>query len=87
MKYLDDQQVKELLRDKWHVLIDDIESAIVDKTADMVPKIYLQAGNAGDYRAMPASLGGYSAIKWIGVFPNNKKFNLPTTLGLSLIHI
>jgi len=86
MKYLDDQQVKELLHDKWHVLIDEIESAIIDKTADMVPKIYLQAGKAGDYRAMPASLGGYSAIKWIGVFPKNKKFNLPTTLGTVILN-
>ena len=86
MKYLSDDSVKELLAGHWHTLIEDIESAIVDKTADMVPKVYLQAGKAGDYRAMPASLGGYSAIKWIGVFPNNIKFNLPTTLGTVILN-
>ena len=86
MKYIDDFAVKDLLSQNWHVLIDRMESAIVDKTADMVPKIYLQAGKAGDYRAMPASLGGYSALKWIGVFPGNKKYSLPTTLGTLILN-
>ena len=84
MKYLNDQQVKDILAGKWHVLIDDIERALVDKSGDMVPKIYLDGIN-GDFRAMPASLGDYSAVKWISVFPNNKKFDLPTTLGTVIL--
>ena len=50
----------------------------------MVPKIYLE-GDGGDFRAMPASLKGYSALKWIGVFPKNKQYKLPTTLGTLIL--
>ena len=58
----------------------------------MIPKTYLKAGNAGDYRAMPVALGGYAAIKWIGVFPNNPKGEnpmkrkLPTTIGTLILN-
>jgi len=86
MKYLDDDQVKELLDNKWGQVIDTIESAFLDETADMVPKVYLQAGKVGDFRAMPAALGGHAALKWIGVFPDNKKFDLPTTIGTLLLN-
>ena len=86
MKYLDDDQVKDLLNNKWGQVIDTIESAFLDETADMVPKVYLQAGKAGDFRAMPAALGGYAALKWIGVFPDNKEFNLPTTIGTLILN-
>ena len=93
MKYLEDQIVKELLQDQWHKVIETIEEAFIDPTADMVPKTYLKAGNAGDYRAMPAALGGYAALKWIGVFPNNQEVDpilgsgipLPTTLGTLIL--
>lgn len=92
MRYLDDSQVLELLDGKWHQVIGAIESAFVDPSADMVPKVYLQAGKAGDYRAMPAALGGYAALKWIGVFPNNPKGEnpmkrkLPTTIGTLILN-
>ena len=86
MKYLDDDQVKDLLDNKWGQVIDTIESAFLDETADMVPKVYLQAGKVGDFRAMPAALGGHAALKWIGVFPDNKEFDLPTTIGTLLLN-
>ena len=86
MKYLDDDQVKDLLDNKWGQVIDTIESAFLDETADMVPKVYLQAGKVGDFRAMPAALGGHAALKWIGVFPDNKQFDLPTTIGTLLLN-
>ncbi len=92
MKYLDDEIVKDLLRNQWAQIIQVIEEAFVDPTADMVPKVYLEAGNAGDYRAMPAVLGGYAALKWIGVFPNNPKGEnpmgkkLPTTIGTLILN-
>ena len=86
MKYLDDLTVKDLLDNKWLEIAEAIEEAFVDPTADMVPKVYLEAGNAGDYRAMPAALGGYAALKWIGVFPDNRKHSLPTTIGSLILN-
>lgn len=92
MKFLNDLGVKHLLWDKWGQIIERIEETFLDDSARMVPKVYLGAGNAGDYRAMPAALGGYAAIKWIGVFPNNPKGEspmkrkLPTTIGTLILN-
>ena len=92
MKYLDDHIVKDLLDGKWLQIAEAIESAFVDDLAEMVPKVYLNAGARGDYRAMPAALGGYAAVKWIGVFPDNPKGdnpmgrNLPTTIGTLILN-
>jgi alanine dehydrogenase len=80
MLYLQDIEVKGLLRNKWYEVIDSIEQAFIDPSADMIPKIYLQ-GEGGDFRAMPAALGKYAALKWIGVFPNNWQIPTPTTNG------
>ena len=81
MKYLDDLTVKDLLENKWHQIAEAIEDAFVDELAEMVPKVYLNAGARGDYRAMPAALKTYAAVKWIGVFPNNWEIPVPTTNG------
>jgi len=86
MKYIDNIQVGEILDGKWSHIIKSIESAFLDKTAKMVPKVYLNAHSNGDFRAMPAALEGYAVLKWIGVFPNNKQFNLPTTIGTLLLN-
>ena len=92
-KYLEDEEVKKLLSQKWHDVLDAVESAFVDPTADMVPKVYLD-GEGGDFRAMPAALKTYAALKWIGVFPNNWQVDdprdfdgppLPTTLGTLIL--
>ena len=80
MKYLDDDIIKDLLENKWGQIIDCIEEAFVDPSADMVPKVYLE-GRGGDFRAMPAALKTYAAIKWIGVFPDNCQIPAPTTNG------
>ena len=93
MKYLNDLGVRDLLWRGWDQMIESIEAAFVDPTADMVPKIYLD-GKDGDFRAMPAALKQFAALKWIGVFPNNwqvdapKNFGvgLPTTLGTLLLN-
>tara|TARA_Y100000588_G_scaffold389129_1_gene491123 strand:+ start:798 stop:1760 length:963 start_codon:yes stop_codon:yes gene_type:complete len=93
-EYIDDDQVKDLLHNKWPQVIEAVEQAFVDPTADMVPKTYLQGGKYGDFRAMPAALGGYAALKWIGVFPKNCQVEdphnfdgppLPTTLGTLIL--
>lgn len=86
MTYLSDSEIEALLLGKWEKVIRAVEGAFLDPTASMVPKIYLQAGSAGDYRAMPAAMGGYAAIKWIGVFPDNRKHNLPTTIGSLILN-
>lgn len=86
MIYLDDSQVSDLLQDKWHKIINSVESVFTDPFTEMVPKVYLPAGKAGDYRAMPAAMGGYACLKWIGVFPNNREHGLPTTIGTLLLN-
>ena len=92
-QYIDDDQVKDLLQDKWRDVIEAVEQAFLDPTADMVPKTYLQ-GKGGDFRAMPAALKTYAALKWIGVFPENWQVDdphnfdgpaLPTTLGTLIL--
>lgn len=80
MQYLTDKQVADILENKWHSVVEAIEEAFVDPTADMVPKVYLD-GEGGDFRAMPAALKTYAALKWIGVFPNNWQIPVPTTNG------
>ena len=85
MKYLNDLGVKHLLWDEWPAVLQAIEDAFVDPTANMVPKIYLN-GEGGDFRAMPAALKKYACLKWIGVFPNNYQVPLPTTLGTLLLN-
>ena len=88
MRYLNDLAIEHLFDHGWSDLIEVVESAFLDPTADMVPKIYLSSGNneGGDFRAMPAALGDFIGIKWIGVFPGNSKNDLPTTIGTYLLN-
>ena len=41
MQYLNNLGVDGLLSTRWHEVIDVVENAFVDPTADMVPKIYM----------------------------------------------
>ena len=75
-----DEQVEDLLCYKWLDVAEAIESAFVDETADMIPKTYLD-GWGGDFRAMPAALGDYAAVKWVSVFPDNWKKEKHTVSG------
>ena len=88
MKYLSDLAIQHLFDYRWSDVIETVESAFLDSTVDMVPKIYLSSGNneGGDFRAMPAALGDFIGVKWIGVFPGNSKHNLPTTIGTYLLN-
>ena len=87
MKQLNDLGVAHLLDKEWSEIISSIESAFLDGSAKMVPKIYLDAHTQGDFRAMPAALGDYACLKWIGVYPNNHLISsLPTTLGALLLN-
>jgi alanine dehydrogenase len=84
MQYLNNLGVDALLSTRWHEVIGVVESAFVDPTADMVPKIYLQV-EGGDFRAMPAALKKFASLKWIGVFPNNWQIPTSTTQGTLIL--
>jgi alanine dehydrogenase len=51
----------------------------------MPPKVYVDAPPDGDFRAMPASGGGYAVLKWVTSFPNNPARALPTVMGVVLL--
>jgi alanine dehydrogenase len=51
----------------------------------MPSKVYLPAPPAGDFRAMPASGGGYAVLKWVTSFPRNPERGLPTVAGVVLL--
>ena len=78
--HIRNEQVEDLLCYKWLDVAEAIESAFVDETADMIPKTYLD-GWGGDFRAMPAALGDYTAVKWVSVFPDNWKKEKHTVGG------
>ncbi len=66
-----------------HAVVNAVENAfreLAEGEATMPPKAYLLSGN-GDFRAMPASLGGAAGIKWVCVFPDNPSKGLPTVIG------
>jgi alanine dehydrogenase len=54
-------------------------------TWTMPSKVYLAAPRDGDFRAMPASSGGYAVLKWVTSFPNNPARALPTVSGVVLL--
>tara|TARA_R100000808_G_C2142865_1_gene150654 strand:+ start:736 stop:1668 length:933 start_codon:yes stop_codon:yes gene_type:complete len=88
MDHLSNEQVRDILFRNEDTVVEYMENVFrdyVDGTAEMVPKIYLAMRN-GDYRAMPARWGDYSGVKWISVYPDNHKHNLPTIHGTLLLN-
>ncbi len=54
--------------------------------AVMPPKIYLDIPSGqGDFRAMPAYIEGAAGVKWVSVYPDNWRRNLPTVLATILL--
>jgi alanine dehydrogenase len=51
----------------------------------MPSKVYVRAPPDGDFRAMPASGGGYAVLKWVTSFPRNPERGLPTVAGVVLL--
>ena len=52
----------------------------------MIPKLYVGAYPAGDFRAMPALGGGHALLKWVTSFPGNPTKGLPTVTGLVVLN-
>ena len=88
MIHLNDGQISDILTDKEAQIIKQMEDVFVDyhaNVAEMIPKTYL-TNRSGDFRAMPARWGDYSGVKWISVYPNNYKHNIPTIHGTLLLN-
>src|SRR4051794_7082989 len=51
----------------------------------MLPKLYVTPSQNGDFRAMPATGGGHTVLKWVTSFPGNPTKGLPTVTGLVLL--
>ena len=72
-------------------IIRSVEAAFAEyasNQAQMPPKVYLDLKQFnGDFRAMPAFLGGQNAasLKWVNVHPGNKRKNLPTVMGVIIL--
>lgn len=87
MQYLSDKQIVDLLDGEESTVIEYMERVFEDyrsKKATMIPKIYL-TNDKGDYRAMPAQWMEYSGVKWISVYPQNWRLNIPTIHGTLLL--
>ena len=51
----------------------------------MPAKVYVAAPPAGDFRAMPATGGGFALLKWVTSFPRNPERGLPVVTGALLL--
>jgi ornithine cyclodeaminase/alanine dehydrogenase-like protein (mu-crystallin family) len=51
----------------------------------MLPKVYVPAYPAGDFRAMPARGAGHALLKWVTSYPGNPARGLPTVTGVVLL--
>jgi alanine dehydrogenase len=51
----------------------------------MPAKVYLEAGPAGDFRAMPARGDGLATLKWVTSFPHNPARGLPVVAGVLVV--
>lgn len=55
--------------------------------AQMPPKVYLDLPeHEGDFRAMPAAMGGAAGVKWVNSHPENpKRHGLPSVMGVYVL--
>jgi alanine dehydrogenase len=87
MVMLSKSQVQELLTMK--AAIKEVEYAFKLKAsgkAVMPPKIYLNTPtNQGDFRAMPAYINQCAGLKWVSVYPDNHKHNMPTVMATIIL--
>ncbi|OIO37813.1 MAG: hypothetical protein AUJ71_04495 [Candidatus Omnitrophica bacterium CG1_02_49_16] len=94
--YYKEEEIKKVLNEKLAFsLAKKVFWLISQKKTAMPPKIYLNLprlskGAPGDFRAMPAYIGGMGngvcGIKWVSVFPSNPRLNLPTVIATILLN-
>ncbi|MFC1955108.1 alanine dehydrogenase [Chloroflexota bacterium] len=54
--------------------------------AIMPSKLYLDLPDYhGDFRAMPAYIDGMAGLKWVCVYPDNRKLNLPSVMATIIL--
>ncbi|GAI28155.1 unnamed protein product, partial [marine sediment metagenome] len=77
---LDRSEIEELLG-MGEVLkaVEHVFRLSAEGKAIMPPKLYLELPDYhGNFRAMPAYIDGSAGLKWVSVYPNNRRHNLPT---------
>lgn len=53
----------------------------------MPPKLYLELPHyKGDFRAMPAYIDDLAGIKWVSVYPGNRRHNLPSVQAVIVLN-
>lgn len=91
---LNEEKIKKALDEKKAFLLaKKVFKLIAQKKAQMPPKLYLNlpAGKvSNDFRAMPAFIDekgeGVCGIKWVSVFPENRRQGLPTVHATILLN-
>jgi alanine dehydrogenase len=90
--FINEDKIKKILTEKKAFeLADETFKLIAQKRTQMPPKIYLDVpGNIkNDFRAMPAYFSGKKSsacgIKWVSVYPDNRKMGLPTVNATILL--
>ena len=86
---LTQSQVRSLL--PMDVVVPAVERAFAAHgrgEARMPSKVYLEIPeHAGDFRAMPASLGDAAGVKWVSVYAENpSRHGLPSVMGLYILN-
>ncbi|OIO39666.1 MAG: hypothetical protein AUJ72_00250 [Candidatus Omnitrophica bacterium CG1_02_46_14] len=97
MPYIDEKKLRTLLDERIAFrLAHKVFSLISKKKTQMPPKIYLTLSAithglpTNDFRAMPAFIddkkGGACGIKWVSVFPENRRLKQPTVCATILLN-
>ena len=66
--------------------IEEVFKAQAEGRTNMPPKLYLELPDySGDFRAMPAQIEESVGLKWVSVYPNNPKYDLPTVVATIIL--
>jgi alanine dehydrogenase len=82
------QEIEQII--KMDTVINLVEQAFYEHglgKAKMPAKVYLDLNEKlGDFRAMPAYVLGSCGLKWVSVYPNNRRKGLPTILASLILN-
>jgi alanine dehydrogenase len=66
--------------------IEEVFKAQAEGRTNMPPKLYLELPEySGDFRAMPAQIKESVGLKWVSVYPNNPKYDLPSVVATIIL--